>query len=178
MKTLRIILCVLLAPVIARAEPLEITINRKVAAGEQKDIAKAGLADEQKRKDSYQYEIKITNDSFQATAPLSAQYIIYVAREELGQKRGLERTDKIKGTEPVPAIQPHATVSIETKVATLREQALVGDWIYSNGGKIKAKDSVIGVWVKLYDGDKEVADFKNPSSLSQHQKWDPVKDKK
>lgn len=127
-----------------------------------------------KASESFLYEVVVANKRFQAGVPLKAHWVILVEREELGAKQGSDKLDWATGTAEIAAIPAHGKGTFKTDAVTLRDQSLTGGWIYEGGGKIRAKDSFAGVWIKLFDGDKQVGEYVNPSAVASRHKWEKV----
>ena len=53
----------------------------------------------------------------------------------------------------------------------LNKQALVGDTYYLNGGQRKVEDNVLGVWVKVINEGKVIAEYTNPTTVTKRG-WD------
>ena len=43
--------------------------------------------------------------------------------------------------------------------------------IYANGGRVKAQDSIKGIWIKFFDGVNEVDEYANPTTLTKKNVW-------
>ncbi len=160
---------VLLAPAIALAGDLQITYQKRT---EQAVRGKAVEGEVAKSAENASYTINITNNSSKDTEALDVKYIIFVERERVGQKKGTEQIEPIKGSAKAEPIKARQKTSVNTEPVTLHEAGLQGNYIYSGGGKLKAKDSVKGLWIKVYQGDKVVAEYANPSTLATKQKWE------
>ena len=121
--------------------------------------------------EKWAFEAKITNTSFKPIPALQAQYIVFVERQELGKKKGLERIEKVKGTAEIKPIAAHGNSSFTTETVSLSEKSLNGSFHYVNGGLIKSKDSLKGIWIKLMDGTTVVGEYVNPSTLQAKEQW-------
>jgi len=161
-----------LSPAAVLAGDLQIKVQKRQANSPQSQPSGNGLT--LKVKESFLYEVTVTNSAFKPSPELQARYVIFIDRQDLGSKQGTEKEDRITGDAPVGALAPHGNTSFRTKPVQLKEQSLTGGWIYSNGGRIKAKDSLAGVWIKLFEGEKEVAEYANPSTLTSRHQWAEV----
>ncbi len=170
MKSASLICALLLAPLIAQAGDFQITINRRKGDTMHKAAAQEGGRN--KASEDAFYEVTVTNQSFKPAPALEARYILFVERQELAKKVGSGKVEKTKGTAPIAALEPHASANFTTTSVTLREQSLSGNYIYESGGRVKAKDSLVGVWIKLYNGNTEVGEYINPTTLSSKNKWE------
>lgn len=169
---LSLLVGVMLLPSVLMASDYQISVvRRKEAANGPKG---AGFQ-QTKASETCFYEVTVANKRFQDGTPLEARWVIFVEREELGRKPGSDKIDWETGKETVEAIPAHKKTSFNTGNVTLRDQSLTGGWVYSDGGKIRAQDTLAGVWIKLFDADgKEVGEYVNPSSLASRHKWEKV----
>lgn len=167
MKRIVLLAAMALLPVFVQAGDYSITMDRKKdGAGQMKgDI-------EKQTSQNWVGEINIENRTFKPSPELKLAYIVFVKRQELGQKEGADQVDQIRGDIKVGVLQGREKASFNTSEVTLKQQELDGGYYYRNGGRRKASDSVMGVWVKLFDGTKEVAEYANPSTIKAKNKWE------
>jgi len=169
MKRAIVLLGLMLAPWIAQAEDFQISVLRKKT-----ETARAGVGhdgDAIKGTEKCYYQVTVARKAFKPSAAIQARYILFVEKQELAQKAGTEQVEKIKGDGKIESLKPQGKTTFNTSEVTLREQSLTGGWSYTNGGRIKAKDSLVGIWIKLFDGETEVGEYINPTTLSSKYKW-------
>ncbi len=171
MKRSLLLAGLLLAPwIVQAADNFQVSVLRKKADAIRAKAARPG--EEITATETVFYQVTVANRAFKETGAVTARYILFVERQELGVKAGSEQIDKEKGENAVEALKPQGKVSFNTSEITLREQSLSGgNFIYLNGGRIKAKDSLVGIWVKLFEGETQVGEYINPSTLSNKYKW-------
>jgi len=153
-------------PMLAQAADYEITVERKKTG-----IGQAKGNVELKTSQSWTGEVKIQSHVFKPVPELEARYIIFVKRQRLGQNRGEDKIDKVKGSSKVADLKSGMTTTFLTSEVTLKQEFLAPGWIMVSGAN-RAEDSVLGVWVKLFDGTKQVAEYVNPSTLTTKYKWE------
>ena len=164
-----LVLSLLLAPLMLQAADFQIIAARKKVEATKVQAAKEGDATEATEK--WVFETKITNASFKPSPALHAEYIIFVERQELGKKKGLERLERVTGKAEIEPMPVQGTSLFTTDAVALNEQALSGSFHYRNGGLIKAKDNIKGIWIKLMDGTRVAGEYVNPSTLQAKEKW-------
>jgi len=119
------------------------------------------------------YEIKVTNSAFKATPASEARYLIFVERQRPATRPTEDVVEKLKGEAALPALKSGETKNLESEPFVLWTGSLESGYYFENGGRIRTKDRLVGIWVKIFQDGKEVAEYANPSSLvSQHQ-WQP-----
>lgn len=152
------------------AAGLEVKINKKTQ--EKKAAVGAGAGSIGKGFEVVSYQVDVQNKDFQAKPVLKARYILFVERQRVGQKIGDELVEKVKGEASVPELAAMKSAQFATEGVKLLEERLTGAYIYADGGRIKAKDSLLGIWVKFFDGDTEVGEYVNPTSLKGRHQWE------
>jgi len=158
----------LCAAVVVRAGDLQITVEKKrTDAGAGRPMGSV----EQKKETKWLYQVKVANNSFTADPALQARYMIFLQRQNMGGKMNETTIESVKGSAPLQAVAAHGNASFQTSEFTLKEQVLAAGWVYASGGSTKAQDGIAGVWIKLFDGDKLVAEYKNPSTIDSKQQW-------
>jgi hypothetical protein len=167
MNKLAFLAALVMVPMLAQAQDFRISMDRKKDGG---GNMKGDV--EMKTSQNWVGEIKIENLTFKPTADLELRYIIFVKRQELGQKAGMDQVDQVKGTIPVKSLQGREKASFTTSEVTLRQQALDAHYRFTSGGSTKAADTVLGVWVKLFNGQTELMEYVNPTTLKAKNKWE------
>lgn len=157
------------------ASDFQVTTTRKVAgtdsANQHFDSKRAGRINpgvQGKKVETVFYVVNVTNRSFSAQPALEARYILFVERQKIGEKKGTEQIEQIKGKSPIEGIASKASITFDTSEVKLIEEALSGNWIYADGGRMKASDKVLGIWIKFFDGEKEVGEYMNPTTLKRY----------
>jgi hypothetical protein len=120
--------------------------------------------------DKYVYEVKVQNRSFGDAPALDLQYLIFVERQKLGERKEQDTIDRITGTAKIdPLNRANKARTVSTSEITLTRQAT--DYYYVNGGRQKVADNVLGVWVKVFNEGKLIAEYTNPSTVAKRG-WD------
>jgi len=167
MKRVALVLAMVAIPMLAQAGNFEITVERK-----KEGVGAPKGAVEQKISQKWTGEVKIVNRAFKPAPPLEAKYIVFVKRQQLGQKQNSDHIEKIKGAAKVSALKAGENTKILTSDVELHHQRLAAGWSYANGGSAIADDTVVGVWLRLFDGTTQVAEYMNPTSLMAKYKWE------
>lgn len=171
------------APVVAAATPsatpppppdvlkVEVSTDRK-----RTDVGRAGpvsAGDEVKSSEKYVYAIKVQNREFGDVPPLDVQYVVFVERQKLGEKKDKDTIERVNGTLKTEALTrkvPAQTIS--TSEIELFKQSLVGNFHYANGGRTRVEDNIVGVWVKVLHEGKVIAESTTPSTVTKRG-WEP-----
>jgi|GEM_PF-1177896 len=117
------------------------------------------------------YEIKVTNGAFKDAPKTEARYMVFVERQKPATRSSEDVVEKIKGKAAVPALRSRATEAFKTEPVTLWNGSLKGGFYYENGGRIRTKDRLVGIWVKLFEDGNEVGEYVNPTTLASQHEW-------
>ena len=117
------------------------------------------------------YTITLANNSFADAPAMQVKYNVFVERQRPGDKGSTQRIEVVKGSKSVDGIKSHQKASVDTDAFPLNDGKLSAGWHYVGGGRTVAKDSIKGVWVRVYQDGKVVAEHVNPSTLSSKEKW-------
>lgn len=154
------------APTLDKSQ--EITAARKMA-GADREMKKEEAGSPSARKAALVYTITVNNTSLKDVAATELKYVIFMEREKLGSKtEGMER---IKGKASINALKAREKQAIDTEDFSVSAQRLAPGWYYANGGKASAKDSVKGIWVRLYRDGALVNELISPSTLANKEQW-------
>lgn len=136
------------------------------------NMGKVGAGQVAKSTEDCIYTITLTNNAFKDAAAMEVKYVVFVERQRAGEKTGNEHIERVTGSKTVEGIKSHQKTSVETDKFTLNQNQLAAGWHYTNGGKASAKDSVKGVWVRVYQGGTVIGEYVNPSTISKREKWE------
>lgn len=92
--------------------------------------------------------------------------MIFYKTEQLGSKAPAQQRHQ-SGTFSIDALTPHQKKSFITNSVELNKSHLTGHWYFSGGERIKAEDTLAGVWV--YQGGQIIGEYANPSLLMKEQ---------
>jgi hypothetical protein len=164
-----VLLSLLSLPVAGAAGDLQITFA-KHTEGVIRGKATAGNVAE--TSESVGYTIALVNNTSKDLGTLDVQYIIFVERQRIGEKKGVEVVDKVRGSAKAEAVKARQRVTVESETVKLSQSALQGNYYYAAGGRVKAQDAVKGLWIRAYQGDKMIGEYANPSTLATKEKWE------
>lgn len=154
------------------ASDFQIAVQRKTAAHNPK-VSK-GYSSDSKGSSTVFYQATVSYRSMSKPASeVEARYIILVERQRLGERIGEEKAERVRGTANIPALTPQEKFTFDTKSVELFEKGLSSQFAgYTNGGRTRSKDSIKGIWIKLFEGGQEVGEYINPTTLSNKVKWE------
>jgi hypothetical protein len=116
--------------------------------------------------EKYVYEIKVQNRTFADVPSLDVHYLIFVERQKLGTRKESDTVDRITGSAKVEPLNRKTMVgTATTSEFAMMKHTIAGDFYYVNGGRQKVADNVLGIWVKVFNAGKLVAEYTNPSTV-------------
>jgi hypothetical protein len=119
-------------------------------------------------KENWNYDITVENKRFQPLTELQVRYMIFYTTAELGSKEAPLQQHQ-SGSFSIDALRPQERKGAATTPIELNKSHIVGRRHYTNGGRIKAEDALVGIWVRVYQGGQLIGEYANPSTLSREQ---------
>ncbi len=153
----------------AFAGDYEITVDRKKEKG-----GSGGDQATVKASQNWTGEVNILNRAFKPSPDLTARYVIYVKRQRIGEAENAENVEKVTGSFNVPAMKGGAKGTFSTVDVVLNSAHAAAGWRVgqkdSDGrvtfGRQSAQDTLAGIWLRLYSGQTQVAEYINPTTLT------------
>lgn len=122
------------------------------------------------------YKVTIENRSFKDVPGLEAKYIVFVKHETYGgadhsrviERKAVSQTldllkNAAKWTFNTDAIEMHKLLQSLTETASKKTLAPTN---------VKQKDSLNGIWLRIYQNGAQIGEYIYPAGLAQSQKWD------
>ena len=119
-------------------------------------------------KENWSYEITVENRRFQPLTGLEARYMVFYTTAELGSKEAPLQQHQ-SGNFAIDALRPQERKGFTTTPVELDKSHIIGRRHYVHGGRIKAEDTLVGVWVRVYQGERIVGEYANPTTLTREQ---------
>ena len=135
-------------------------------------------------KDFWGYSLTLANKSKQELADVRAEYILFVkqdggpasSRDE--KEPGMRKVKKTTKIDPIPL---HGSVTVRTDTVASYRYVLSPGWSWAGaGGSSKPiKDSLYGMWLRIYVGDELILEKITPEDLAKTEKWrDPKREER
>jgi hypothetical protein len=119
--------------------------------------------------EKWSYTVTIQNHSFQDIANIDIKYIVYFKKETEGSKVAREKHKA--GSTTVAVLQNNGSFTFDTDPILLVKSQLDGGFYYENGAKPRSRDSMTGIWVRLYQNGTMIGEYGDPPSLT-NGKWE------
>ncbi|HEY2124826.1 MAG TPA: hypothetical protein VGG94_05110 [Chthoniobacterales bacterium] len=148
----------------ARAGSMDLEIHVQPKQTDQSGIKAQSGGSRYHSKEHWLYEVSIENKSFKQLDGVELKYVIFSKHEKFGSKDPAEEK-RSNGGVSVGSLKPHEKRSVATTAVELDKTQLDGDYYFPDGGKEKAQDSLVGVWVRAYQNGQQIAEYANPSTL-------------
>jgi hypothetical protein len=134
-----------------------------------------GEGSQAKTTENISYTVTVKNTTFADLPALTVDYVLFVERPKLGEKKREEpRVERVTGSKKLEALPRQTPQVVTTDEVTLTTENLVGNYIYANGGRIKAEDSIIGVWVRVSQDGQIVGEYALPTTITKRGWENPV----
>jgi len=137
------------------------------------DRSVSNKSDRQIRDERWAYNVVVWNKSAKDYGKLEFRYIIFRKQAMAGSKSGGYK--RVRSTGSVKAsleLKSHDKFTFTTDAVDLKKSQLQGGWTYANGAPPRTYDGLEGIWIRVFDGDKQVGEFVSPQGLDQKERWD------
>ena len=123
--------------------------------------------------DKWGYSVTLKNRSMKVIKDLRVRYLLFVKVD----------AESVKGTQPVPlkrvngskvidVIDGAQTVTFRSDTISMFRYELKPGFIWSGTGSSQPiKDSLVGIWMRVYAGDQLVSEYYNPTTLAKTETW-------
>lgn len=121
--------------------------------------------------DEWGFDVNLQNKSRIDLEGLEMSYRIYVD-PEASAKMSLGSPPKFYGgRQKVASVADGAGVIVTAGPVPLLELELDPDFVFNDGSRNDLEDKLEGIWIKVWHGDKKVAEFKSSNSTVKKAKW-------
>jgi len=121
---------------------------------------------------SWAFKVELKNNNFADLTDLEVRYKIFVRGDDGSSTRSKQDVKIEAGTHTIESIKQNSTIEFVTKPVTLSSSQLDSDYYYTDGSRSKKKDTIYGIWIKVFQNGNEVAQFLTPSSIEGKVSWD------
>ena len=146
-----------------------ITYDAKMLGAEKQQKAGVTLA-----KEEWVYEITIENKSFKDAQNVSIKYIIFEQPQNASEV-GKSKQDMVRkqGGKEIPLMKNFEKVTFASEPIERNSVQLKPGYVWTSGsGKRQSKDSLSGLWIRVFVNGQQATEFTYPPSLSTREKWD------
>ena len=122
------------------------------------------------------YSITLRNTTAVPIEKLRIEYLLYVkvdVVENTGRKPGLRRQAGKASYEALPA---NGRLTVKTSAITTRETELKRGLQWRGTNDDDTRDTLHGIWLRLYQGDKLISETASPATLVSEGRWSSASD--
>lgn len=142
-------------------DPIVVTSEKKPAVAGQFDSGHGTRGSE-----SFLYVLKFQNQTLADISGLKIDYAIFIQRPKLGAPvTDPGPVDHITGVGTIDVLNNNKPQTISTSQFTLNRRNLKSGFYYERGGRVKAEDSVVGLWVQVKQNGQLIAEYTNPPTV-------------
>lgn len=118
------------------------------------------------------YKVSVVNSSEMSFKDLKAEYRFFLFQNQIAaDKRSDGELKRFKGDVKISSLSAYGKYEFETEQAEMTETDLKAGWHWEGGGKGQSQDELKGIWVRIYKDKEVIAEFANPSNLSEKEDW-------
>jgi hypothetical protein len=124
-------------------------------------------------KDQWGYSLTLINRSKQELTGIRAEYILFVKQDAGPTAPSAEGMRKVRHTTRAEPIPLHGKITFRTETVPSYRYVLAPGWSWGGtGGSTKPiKDSLYGMWIRIYVGDELVIEKITPTDITKTEKW-------
>ncbi len=159
---------VIAAPVLADSGySFAVTRESKKLDGERKEKSVT-----MQTKDVWAYKVTLENKSFKDADNVEIKYLVFMKPDAAGERTRDEKLVRKEGSIKVPSIKNFEKYTFTTEPVTLTGVKLQPGWSYTSGANARAKDSMSGLWLRIFVNGQQVMEDINPTWLKTKETWD------
>jgi hypothetical protein len=140
------------------------------ATKERLSKSKQETASREEAKETWAYSVMVKNGAFEDLDNLKLEYRVFMKDEFHGPKDAQPQIKRKSGTLDIGKLPKFGEYPFFTAEFEVEKSELKANWVYSDGSKGKIKDSLYGIWLRIYRKDELVYEMMNPSTLKS-EKW-------
>jgi hypothetical protein len=124
------------------------------------------------------FSVTLRNNTTRPISGLRGEYILFVKVDAVGDdpERGDGRLKRTRGRLAFDPIPQSGKITARTQTITAVKRELANGIIWSGSGDKKTRDTLHGIWLRVYQGDTLVVESASPGTLASAQAWDAGKD--
>lgn len=123
-------------------------------------------------KDHWGYSITLVNRSKKDLTDIRADYILFVKQDGSGSYgRAGSGFRRVKHSSKADAIPLHGRITFRTETVPSYRYVLAPGWVWGSGGNQPIKDSLHGMWLRIYVGDELIMEKITPEDITKTEKW-------
>jgi hypothetical protein len=131
-------------------------------------VYKGGLAITE---EDWGYSITLKNNTVKPVENLRVEYILYTKVDEIKNtgRKPSRRSKAFSAT--FDTVPPGGRTSLKTDTVLTRETKLRGGMQWAGTGDNDTRDTLEGIWLRVYQGDKLVLESASPTTFMSTEKW-------
>ncbi len=124
------------------------------------------------------YSVTLRNTTTRPITGLRAKYILFVkvATADDTAPREDNRLKRTRGRLAFDPVPQSGKVTVRTESITAVKRELADGIIWNSSGDTKIRDTLHGIWLRVYQGDTLVVESALPGTIATSQRWDAGED--
>lgn len=124
------------------------------------------------------YSVTLRNTTTRPISGLRGEYILFVKVDTAGDNaaHGDGRLKRTRGRLAFDPIPQSGKITVRTDSITAVKRELADGIVWSGSGDNKTRDTLHGIWLRVYQGDTLVVESALPGTLATGQRWDAGED--
>jgi hypothetical protein len=124
-------------------------------------------------KEQWGYSLTLSNKSKRALTDLRADYVLFVKEDQGPGNKDAGKFRRMKKSSPIDTIPLHGSLTFRTDTVASYRYVLQPGFVWAGGGGSSKpiKDTLHGMWLRIYSGDQLVIEKVVPEDLIKTEKW-------
>ncbi len=112
------------------------------------------------------YAVQIENNTFKKLDDVTVKYIVYAQEELPGDASGTTKEKTYPDSVKIGDFLNTQKYTFDTKGIDLSKRQLDSNWRYTTRAPTRSKASLTGIWIRVYAGGEQIAEYATPPSLA------------
>ena len=128
--------------------------------------------------DKWGYSVTLSNHSMKVIKGLHVEYLLFVKVEdaESGKDAQPLPLKRVKGAKVIDVVEGAKSITFRSDTISMFRSELKPGYFWSKTGSTQPiKDTLVGIWMRVYASDQLVAEYYNPSTLTKTETWPETK---
>lgn len=117
------------------------------------------------------YNVTLQNKSAVPISGLRAEYRLFATVDSVHEKEDQGALKKKAYTTKIDTIPVHDRVSFRTETINASKMHYNGNIVSAKTGDSTSRETLVGIWIRIYRGDELVMESSMPAGLADKEKW-------
>jgi hypothetical protein len=123
--------------------------------------------------ETWRWDVEIFNKNFKDAKDLRVEYRSFVFKDSGRPEDRKLPMERHVGSTTIDSIAGNKSAKFKTDPVEITKTELKANWRYTDPRKReRTADSLKGIWLRVYQNDKHIAEYAFPEGLNRREEWD------